>query len=102
MTGTQLKKWVINNTQRKLTEAQTSVLAKGLNFAVSVDKIPNEEYIIACEKACWKLSPGEAQNLRAEIAGVLKSAKIPESNITKEERSALKELKKDKSLIIHK
>ena len=34
------------------------------------------------------------------MAGVLKSAKIPKSNISKEEREALKELGKDKSLII--
>ena len=39
-------------------------------------------------------------NLRAEIAGVLKSAKIPKSNITKEEREALNQLRKDKDIII--
>ncbi|XP_072036723.1 uncharacterized protein [Amphiura filiformis] len=100
LSGTQLKKWVVNNTERKLTDSQNSLLAKGLNFAVSVDRIPNEDFIVAAEKVSWKLPPGEAQNLRAEVAGVLKSAKIPKSNISKEERVALKQLKKDKSIII--
>ncbi|XP_072022566.1 uncharacterized protein [Amphiura filiformis] len=100
LTGTQLKRWVINTTDRKLTKPQTTLLAKGLNFAVSVDKIPNEEFIVACEKACWAIPNDEAINLRAEIAGVLKSAKIPPSNISYDERKALKELQKEKSLII--
>ena len=64
------------------------------------DKIPHEDFIVACEKASWKLPSNEAQNLRAEIAGVLKSAKIPKSNITKEEREALNQLRKDKDIII--
>ena len=76
------------------------MLGKGLNYAVSVDKIPHEEFIVACEKASWKLPPNDAQNLRAEVAGVLKSAKIPKSNITKEEREALNQLRKDKEIII--
>ncbi|XP_072022972.1 uncharacterized protein [Amphiura filiformis] len=100
LSGTQLKKWVVNNTERKLTEPQNSLLAKGLNFAVSVDRIPNEDFIVATEKASWKLTSGEAQNLRAEVAGVLKSVKIPKSNISKDERQALKQLKKDKSILI--
>ena len=100
LSGTQLKKWVINTTDRELTKPQNTLLAHGLNFAVSVDKIPNEEFIVACEQVSWKLPPGDAQNLRAEVAGVLKSAKISKSNISREEREALKELGKDKSVII--
>ena len=45
LSGTQLKKWVINTTDRELTKPQTTLLslAHGLNFAVLVEKIPNEE-----------------------------------------------------------
>ncbi|XP_072044077.1 uncharacterized protein [Amphiura filiformis] len=100
LSGTQLKRWVINTSDRKLTKPQTTLLAKGLNFAVSVDKIPNDEFIVACEKACWAIPNAEAQNLRAEVAGVLKSAKIPPPNISYDERKALRELQKDQSLII--
>ena len=54
------------------------------------------DYIVACEKACWKLPASDAAQLRAEIVGTLKSAKTPESNITKEERQAIKQLQKEK------
>ncbi|XP_072030440.1 uncharacterized protein [Amphiura filiformis] len=104
LSGTQLKKWrekwVKNITDKELSDPQQKLLARGLNFAVSVDKIPHTEYIVACETACAKLPWQEAQSLRAEVTGMLKSAKVPKSNITKEERSALKELKKSKDLLI--
>ena len=62
--------------------------------------IPYTEYIVACESACAKLPREEAQSLRAEVTGMLKSTKIPKSNISKEERVALKELSKSKDLLI--
>ena len=76
LSGTQLKRWVVNTTERELTRPQNTLLAKGLNYAVSVDKIPHEEFIIASEKACWKLPQKDAQNLRAEVAGVLSRRKF--------------------------
>ena len=36
----------------KLTDDQTRVLGKGLNFEVTPDKLPVEEFIIAMEQAC--------------------------------------------------
>ena len=50
LSGTQLKKWVINLCKRELSKAETTVLAKGLNFAVSPDKLPMNEYIVQTEK----------------------------------------------------
>ncbi len=104
LSGTQLKKWrekwVKNISDKELSDPQQKLLARGLNFAVSVDKIPNDEYIVACETACSKLPAEEAQNLRAEIAGMLKSSKPPKSNISKEERVALNELKKAKEIMV--
>ena len=49
LSGTQLKKWVVNVSKDKLTNDQTRVLDKGLNFAVASDKLPVEEFIIATE-----------------------------------------------------
>ena len=49
-------KWVINLSNKPLTPAQRSVLAKGHNFAVSPKQPPNLEYITAIEAACTKLS----------------------------------------------
>ncbi|XP_072039314.1 uncharacterized protein [Amphiura filiformis] len=98
--GEQLKKWVVNLSKFELTQPQKSVLAKGLNFAPSPTVLPHEEYIVATELACRKLPSNEAAVLRSEMAGVLRSAKTPKQNITKEERQAIHELRKEKSIIV--
>ena len=75
-----------------------------MNFAVSPEKtnVPSitDDYIVACEKACWKLPKGEASALRAELVGTLKSSKAPKSNISKDERHAIKDLQKQQSIMI--
>ena len=83
-----------------LTDTETRVLARGLNFAISPDKVPVEDFIIATESACQKLPSEERPALRAEIAGVLRSAKPPKPNISKEERQALGVLAKEKDILI--
>ena len=57
LSGTQIKKWVVNLSQHKLNENQNNVLAKGLNFAVSPDHMPTSHYIVATEQASWHLPP---------------------------------------------
>ena len=42
----------------------------------------------------------EASQLRAEVVGTIKSAKIPQPNVSKEERDAIKLLQKEKSVKI--
>ena len=49
-------KWVINLSNKPLTPAQRSVLAKGPNFMVTPRQPPNLEYITAIKAACTKLS----------------------------------------------
>ena len=98
--GEQLKKWVINLSKYKLSNPQENLLAKGLNYSPSPTKIPYEEYIVATEKACRKLSNNEATVLRSEMAGMLRNAKPPKTNITKDERKAIQELKKEESVLI--
>ena len=70
-------KWVIKLSSKPLTPAQRSVLAKGLNFAVSPKQPPNLEYIITIEAACTKLSQQDAEELRADINRVLRSSHPP-------------------------
>ena len=67
-------KWVINLSNKPLTPAQRSVLAKGPNYAVTPRHPPNLEYIIAIEAACIKLSQQDAEELRANINRVLRSS----------------------------
>ena len=48
---------------------------------------------------CSKLREDEAMELRADINALLRKSKAPKSNITKEERIGLAQLKKDKILV---
>uniref|UniRef100_A0A3Q1CXI0 H15 domain-containing protein n=1 Tax=Amphiprion ocellaris TaxID=80972 RepID=A0A3Q1CXI0_AMPOC len=57
--------------------------------------------ILATELACQKLQDqGHKSELRNAVAGILKSAKLPHSNITKQETKAIKSLKQDNSITI--
>ena len=93
-------KWVINLSNKPLTPAQRSVLAKGPNFAVTPRQPPNLEYISAIEAACTKLSQQDAEELRADINRVLRSSHPPKPNLTKAQNSALRELKRDRDHIV--
>ena len=74
-------KWVINLSNKPLTPAQRSVLAKGPNFAVTPRQPPNLEYITAIEAACTKLSQQDAEELRADINRVLRSSHSPKTQL---------------------
>ena len=67
-------KWVINMSSKPLTQAQRSDLAKGPNFVVTHWHPPNLEYITAIETACTKLSPQDAEELRADINRLIRSS----------------------------
>ena len=97
---TSTSKWVKNLSDKPLTQAQRSLLAHGPNYAVIPKNPPKEEYIAAIEQACHKLEEGEADELRVEVKNLLKKAKTPRSNISREEFQAIKELKRDDSRII--
>jgi len=96
----QMKRWVINLSHVDLSKAQTNVLARGLNFAISPTAIPTKDFVVATEKACRSLSTSEAEDLRNTVAGILRTAKQPKSNIPLEERKALLELKRDPSVMV--
>ena len=92
-------KWVINLSNKPLTPAQRSVLAKGPNFVVTPRQPPNLEYKTAIEAACTKLSQQDAEELRADINRVLRSSH-PQPNLTKAQNLALRELKRDRDCIV--
>ena len=93
-------KWVINLSNKPLTPAQRSVLAKGPNIGVTPRQPPNLEYITAIEAACTKLSQQDAEELRADINRVLRSSHPPKPNLTKAQNTALRELKRDRDCIV--
>ena len=92
--------WVINLSKSRLTEAQESVLAKGPNYALTPTHIPNVDYITAIELVWPKLKEEEAMELRADVNSLLRKAKGHKTNLTKQERIGLSQLKKDKERVI--
>ena len=54
-------KWVRNLSNTHLTQAQESLLAKVLHFAISPQNTPNLDYITAIETACQKLNNQDAE-----------------------------------------
>ena len=102
-TSDEIQKWVVNLSNKPLTEDQEKLLARGPKFSIKPRWPPVDEYITAIEKVCQKLEQGTAQELRVEVKKILKKAQdAPRSpsNITREEIKALHELKKDKERII--
>ena len=75
-------------------------MSRGPNFAILPKNPPVGKYIASIENACTKLKPGKAEELRGEIKTILKKIKTPANNITREEKKALVELKRDTNKII--
>ena len=100
LSGTQLKRWVINLSKYQLTDSQTQVLAKGLNFAVTPDRVPVDDYVVATEQASWSLPNNIKDQFRAEVIGTIKNTKLPKSNLPRNQQYALKCLSKEKSIKI--
>ena len=74
-----------------------------MNFAQAPRKIPKEKIIAGVETALRrsvKLDPEVAESARAAVANVLRRAKLPQSNITKEERTALASLRANPKITI--
>ena len=76
------------------------MLAKGPNFSIAPNNIPNMDYITAVESMCGRLKEEDAMALRTDINALLRKAKIPKPNLTKEERIGLAQLKKDKDRVV--
>ena len=74
-------------------------MAHGPNYTVVPRSPPVTECVAAIEQACRKLQQGVAEELRGEVKFIIKKTYSP-PNITKEERRAITELKKDPSRMI--
>ena len=88
-----------NLSSTPLTEDQIKALSNGPNFAVVPRVPPVGEYIMAIENMCNQLQQGKAEEFMGEIKTVSK-IQAPRFNITREERKAIDELRRDKNRII--
>ena len=94
-------RWVLNISSQNFSENEINVLKKGLNFAATPSKLPVDEFIAATEEACNKLSdPMHAASLRSDVTRILEKKSTIKQNITKEERSALRNLSNNKEILI--
>ena len=94
------KKWVINISNKPLTPDQEKLLAHGPNYAVVPKEPPIAQYVAAVENACTKLEEGKAEEFRVQVKSAIQKIKPPRSNLTRGERRAISELKKDESRMI--
>ena len=92
--------WVKNLSSTPLTEDQIKALACRTNFAIVPRRPPLGEYITAIENVCNQLPQGKVEELRGEIKSVMKRVHPTRSNITKGERKAIEELRKDNTKIV--
>ena len=83
-----------------LNDADITLLKKELNFAVTPANIPDTEIIAKVETAVRQLDAEQADTVRRAVNGILQRAELPEPNITKEMRDALKSLKEDQSIMV--
>ena len=93
-------KWVINLSCHPLTPAQVSLLSKGQNFVLACINPSTVEFISAIDLACQKLTEQDVQELRAEVNIILRKAKPPKSNISREEKKALKEVREGQDRMV--
>lgn len=91
---------VRNISSKELTDAENSILSKGMNFSPTPTSIPMKELIAATEHGIKDLCEGEATLVRSDVLRVLKKSKVPQPNITREEKEALNSLKTDDSIIV--
>ena len=58
------------------------------------------DYITAIESVCPKLKEEDAMELRVDINSLLRKAKVPKDNLTKQERIGFSQLQNDKDRVI--
>ncbi|XP_046393594.1 uncharacterized protein LOC124161325 [Ischnura elegans] len=98
--GPEKDRCVVNLTDLNLDNATSSILAKGLNFALAPRAIPQEKFISEIESVVRRLPKTDADEIREDVARVLRAAKPPKPNTTAEKRKALKRLRENKNILV--
>ncbi|XP_030762746.1 uncharacterized protein LOC115887456 [Sitophilus oryzae] len=91
---------VVNLTDKTLTTSEVTLLAKGGNFAITPKVVPVEDIIAGTEAAIRNLPNSIADEIRFETVNILRTAKAPKSNLSREEHQALKSLNADKDILV--
>ena len=86
--------WVLNLSSHQLSASQTSLLAKGLNFAPSPAFVPTGQMVSLVESVLKNIPKGETDKIRLKTTNLLRDYRPTKSNLSVAEQRALKELKK--------
>ena len=80
------EKWVVNLSQRNLSQHEKKVLQLGMKFAPAPRRIPKLEMVARDEDALQSCDkPAEVDKARAAIANAMKVARLPSENVRKTE-----------------
>ncbi len=93
-------KWLMNLSSRKLSEMETSVLQRGLQFSVTPKDLPIAAIVSEVENGCSRLREHEKTLIRAQVSNILLSSRKPRPNLSRDEMAAVRALKEDDSLVI--
>jgi len=85
---------LFNLSGQKPDDGVSSLLPRGLNYAVTPRSVSIEDILAGVEKAVQSLPVEMAEESRQEIARIIKSSSTPRDNLARTERAALKTLKK--------
>ncbi|XP_064485960.1 uncharacterized protein LOC135398489 [Ornithodoros turicata] len=92
---------VINLSSKRLDDDHTSVLTKGMNYAIIPRSIPVSEIVSEVEDRLRQVKDKTAAiAARNKVIGILQNANLPPKNITKAEQNALKDLRNDDTIVI--
>jgi hypothetical protein len=83
-----------------LEDGVSSLLQKGLNYAVTPRTVPIEDILAGVEKAVQSLPVEMAEEAKQEIVRIIKNSSRTRGSITRAEREALRTLKNDNDLAI--
>ena len=93
-------KWLINICSKPLTTDEEKLLAHGPNYAIVRRNPPIIQYVVAVEHACTRLAEGKAGEFRVQVKVAIQKMQKPKPNLTRGERKAISELKKDPSRMV--
>ena len=94
-------RWVINLSNRQLSEHETSALQNGLNFATIPKTVPTSHIVANIESGIYNLSGSAKATIRASVVNILRNSK-PETtqNITRQQLAAVRTLQRDPTVTV--
>ena len=91
---------MINISDKPLSTDEERLLTHGPNYAIVLKDPPIVQYVASIEHACTKLEEGKADEFRVQVKVAIQKIQNPKPNITRGERIAIAELKKDPSRMV--